>query len=144
MDYVVDASVIVKWFIPEADSDKAWMLKDLLTRKEVSLYSPRYALVEVANALTLHPIVKLSEDDIIDAISASEGMVILADLTREEWRTAIKLAREIPTAVYDSAYLALSLNMNAKLITADSKLYARLPENLKLHLVLLRDLQVSI
>jgi len=144
MDYIVDASVIVKWFIPEADSDKAENLKDLLTRKDVSLYSPRYALVEVANALTLHPIAKLSEDDIVDAISASERMLILADLTREEWRMAIELARKIPVAVYDSAYIALSLNMDAKLITADSKLYARLPKDLKSHLVLLGNLQVPI
>lgn len=144
MDYVVDASVIVKWFIPEEGSDKAGKLKDLLTGGEVSLYSPRYAIVEVANALTLHPLVKLSEDNIIDAISASEKMVTPTDLTHVEWRTAIKLAREIPTAVYDSAYLALSLNMNMKFITADSKLYARLPNNLKPHVVLLRELQAPL
>jgi len=140
MDYVVDASVIVKWFVPEDESDKAGRLKDLSARGEASLYSPRYALAEVANALTLHPLVKLPEDEIIDAISASEKMVALTDLTREEWRAAIKLAREIPTAIYDSAYLALSLTMDVKLVTADSKLYARLPHNIKPHVLLLREL----
>lgn len=144
MDYVIDASVIVKWFIPEEESDKAGRLKELLARGEASLYSPRYTLVEFANALTLHPLVKLSEDDITDAISASEGMVTLTDLTHEEWGAAIKLAREIPTAVYDSAYLALSLNMDMKFITADSKLYARLPNNLKPHVILLRDLHAPL
>ena len=144
MEYVVDASVIVKWFIPEEDSDKAGRLKDLLIRGEVSLYSPRCTLVEVANALTLHPLVKLSEDDMVDAISASEKIVAHADLTREEWMTAIKPAREIPAAVYDSAYLALSLNMDTNLITADSKLYEGLPNNLKPHVILLRDLHVPL
>jgi len=141
MDYVVDASVIVKWFIPEEESDGAGRLKELLARGEASLYSPRHTLVEVANALTLHPLVRLSEDDITDAISALEKMVDLTDLTPEEWRAAIKLAREIPTTVYDSAYLALSLKMDMKLITADSKLYARLPHNIRPHVVLLKELQ---
>jgi len=141
MDYVVDASVIVKWIIPEEESDKAGTLRDLLARGELSLYSPRHAIVEVANALTLHPFVKLSEDNIVDAISALEEMVTLADLTEKEWRTAIKLAREIPTSVYDSAYLSLCLNMDMKLITADSKLYARLPDNLKPHVISLSGLQ---
>ncbi|MEM2971111.1 MAG: type II toxin-antitoxin system VapC family toxin [Candidatus Bathyarchaeia archaeon] len=142
MDYVVDASVIVKWFIPEEESEKARKLKDLLTRGEVNLYSPQYSIVEVANALTLHHIVKLSEDDITDAILSLEKMLTLANLTHEEWRIAIKLAREIPTAVYDSAYLALSLKMNVKLVTADYKLYARLPDSLRSYVVLLRDLHV--
>ena len=140
MDYVVDASVIVKWFIPEEESGEAGRLKDLLARGEASLYSPRHILVVVANALTLHPFVKLSEDDIIDAVSVSENMVNLTDLTPEEWREAIKLAREIPTTVYDSAYLALSLRMDMRFITADSKLYARLPENIKPHVTLLKEL----
>jgi len=141
MDYVVDASVVVKWFIPEEESDEAGRLKELLARGEASLYSPRHTLVEVANALTLHPLVKISEDAIIDAVSASEKMVNLTDLTQEEWRAAVKLAREIPTTVYDSAYLALSLKMDMKFITADSKLYARLPNNLKPHVALLKELQ---
>jgi len=143
MGYILDASVIVKWFIPEEESNKALKLKELLLRGETTLYSPRYAIVEIANALTLHPVVKLSQNDIVDAILASEKMLTLTDLSQEEWKTAIKLAKEIPTPVYDSAYLSLSLNMNFIFITADSKLYARLPGNLKPHVSLLRDLPLE-
>lgn len=143
MDYVVDASVIIKCFVPEEESEKAQALKNLCVKGEIGLYSPRYAIVEVANALTLHPFVKLPQDDIIDAISASEEIITVTDLTREEWKTAINLARKIPTSVYDSAYLALALNMDLKFVTADSKLYERLPNSLKPHVVLLKDLKTS-
>lgn len=140
MDYVVDASVIVKWFVPEEESDKAGELRDLAARGQISLHAPGYAVVEVANALALHPFVRLSEEEITDAILASEKMVALVDLTREEWRNAIILAREIPISVYDSAYLAVSLSMDLKFVTADSKLVERLSNKLRSRVLLLRDI----
>ncbi len=51
MEYVIDASVAVKWFIPEPHSDRAdGLLKDFL-RQSIVLTAPDVLVAEVGNTL---------------------------------------------------------------------------------------------
>jgi predicted nucleic acid-binding protein len=52
MKYVIDSSVMVKWVLPEPDSDKALRLRDDLRKAVHELLSPDIFTVEAAHALT--------------------------------------------------------------------------------------------
>ena len=47
IEIVIDASVVVKWFIEENDSDKALLLRDRFIDGKVELYIPILLYFEV-------------------------------------------------------------------------------------------------
>jgi predicted nucleic acid-binding protein len=49
-DYVIDASVVVKWFLPEPDAEAARRLR----RRDLDCSSPDLLLLEVSNVLWKH------------------------------------------------------------------------------------------
>ena len=49
--YVIDCSVVVKWFLPEADSDRALLLRDALMSDNCELLSPDLLSIEFTNVL---------------------------------------------------------------------------------------------
>ena len=51
MQYVVDANVVVKWLLPEPDSDKADSLIDGYRQHGMQLIAPDIVVAEVGNAL---------------------------------------------------------------------------------------------
>ena len=61
--YVVDASVLVKWFLyqQEADRDRALALRELHISGRSTLHIPELALLEVLNAIRFAP--KAKEED---------------------------------------------------------------------------------
>src|SRR5205823_3964169 len=52
MKYVVDSSVVFKWVVPEADTDKALLLRDDFRNAVHDLLAPDVFPIEVAHALT--------------------------------------------------------------------------------------------
>lgn len=119
---IVDASVALKWIVPEIDSDRAVALLEA-----ESLSAPSLVLVEVANALW-----KIaqrgglrSDVDFGPEINALSRLVKLVDHPHLAAR-ALELAIELQHPVYDCLYLALAEEEDDVLVTADLKLLARL------------------
>ena len=121
---VVDASVVIKWFIPEADSEKAVKLRDRHIEGSLTLIAPDLLVYEVANALSYYP--DLSVDEIkqdleallmmdLDLIQPSGGFV----------SSIAEDARKYAVSIYDSSYIALAEATSSSLITADRKLYEK-------------------
>ena len=73
MLYVVDASVVLKWFLPEPDSAAADFLLEQFLNDEVELIAPDLILLETANALWKR--VRLRHE-----ISADEASHVYRDL----------------------------------------------------------------
>lgn len=48
---IVDANIIVKWFIQEINSNKALLIRDKFLDREVELIIPHFIFYEVLNAL---------------------------------------------------------------------------------------------
>ena len=48
MAYIIDASVVVKWFIPEEHSEPALRIKD----SDARLHAPAFLTLEVGNVLS--------------------------------------------------------------------------------------------
>jgi len=67
---VVDASVVLKWFLPEPDSAAADLLLEKFLNDEVELLAPDLMLVEAANALWKRAMIRkeLSADEASSSI----------------------------------------------------------------------------
>jgi predicted nucleic acid-binding protein len=119
---VVDASVAVKWFIPEAASPKAVRLRDAHIEGSLTLMAPALLVYEVANALSSNP--GLSVDETKEDLEALLMLDIdLIQPTGEYVSSIAEDARRHQASAYDSSYLALAEATSSTLITADVKLH---------------------
>ena len=121
--FVVDASVVVKWFVPEIHSDTARRLLAL----PHEYVAPDLLFAETAN--TIWKKVRREE------LTADEGQQLVADIVRIAVGTvpcralaedALALANATGRTVYDSMYVALAVRLNTRSITADDRLEAAL------------------
>jgi predicted nucleic acid-binding protein len=125
--YVVDASVIVKWFLheQEADHDRALALRDLHTSGRSTIYIPRLALLEVLNAIRFSP--KADEDAGETALEALQDLNL--EIKRGDvdvLRKANAIAWAYKITIYDALYVALAEQVRYPLITADEKMVTKL------------------
>ena len=123
MTWVVDASIAVKWVIPEVLSDKA----DRVRGGGEDVLAPDLLLVEVANALwrktAAREISPREADDAFDLVRQS-GIDLQA--TGPLLPRAMEVARRLRHPVSDCVYLALAERADAALVTADHRLLNRL------------------
>lgn len=121
MRYVVDASVAAKWVIPEAHSDKAIALLDEQQRGVHDLLAPDWLLPEVANVLGKAAVVRglLSPDEAVQGFAAVLGLPLRLFPSTPLTAQALQLAIAHHKAVYDCLYIALAINQNCQMITAD-------------------------
>jgi len=117
---VVDASVAVKWFVPEIHHEAAGKI----LKSKWELLAPDIIWAEVGNSLWK----KKRRDE----ISAQEAVGILKDFKRFPIQTygskllldsAWYLAQEFGVSVYDGMYLALAISRDCSLVTADRKFF---------------------
>jgi predicted nucleic acid-binding protein len=117
---VVDASVVVKWLLPdserEAPTEKALALLRSIRAGTVEPLQPPHWLAEVAAVLArLRPEIADSTLALLDALD----LPVAADLAI--YRRAARLATELGHHVFDTLYHAVALERGALLITADSR-----------------------
>ncbi len=121
--FVVDASVVIKWFIPEIHSDAARRLLE----QDHQYLAPDLLFAEAANAIWK----KVRTDQ----LSLVQGERLIADLgtiavetvpCRPLAHDAYSLATAMGRTVYDSLYLALAVRLETQMITADERLASAL------------------
>lgn len=119
MSLVVDASVALKWFLPEPDSQSAELL---LAGREV-LIAPTLIISEVCNAAWKRwrrgETTERHTEWVAEGI-ATVGVTLIGDQDLAVSATAI--ARALDHPVYDCFYLALAEQRDATLVTADQRL----------------------
>jgi predicted nucleic acid-binding protein len=125
--YVVDASVLVKWFLhhQEAERDRALALRDLHISGRSTIYIPPLALLEVLNAIRFSP--KADEEAGEAALEALQDLHLetkAADVNLLRKANAIAWAYKI--TIYDALYVALAEQVGYPLITADEVMVKKL------------------
>lgn len=119
--YVIDASVGIKWFIPEIYSESA---SHLLHNEEVDLFVPDLFFAEFGNVLWK----KERKREIPMAIANQ----ILTEVTlfplevfpaHKILNLSLEIAVGLKRSVYDSLYLALAQVTQGRMVTADKKFY---------------------
>ena len=116
MDLVVDASVAVKWFAEEEDSERA----SLLASGAEVIHCPHLLASEVGSALWRK--VLQGQMELGDARTAMESlarMPITWHADEALGADCLRLALAHDRTVYDCVYLALAYRLNARLVTAD-------------------------
>ena len=122
MSFVVDASVAVKWFLPEADSGLA---RYLLAQPDM-LIAPDILPIEIGNVFwTARRLGKMDDTQAEIALAALRGIIALhsAEAMAEG---ALRLSFALDHPIYDCLYLLLAEQQDAQLITADQRLVRRL------------------
>jgi predicted nucleic acid-binding protein len=139
---VVDASIAVKWFMPEVDSREA---RALLQRSEASgleLLAPEFILIEAANVLrTRHRRGEVTAADAQSSIAELPSAFARVTADAPLIESALGLALDLPVSVYDALYVALARVEGCPLVTADARLAGNVPPSVAA-VVLLRDFSV--
>jgi len=119
---VVDASVILKRFVQEADSPEATRLRERHLTGAVLLAAPDLLLYEIGNALRFKR--DFTATDTRDALSDLLHLQLeLMTPTERLLRKAVDLAHRHRLTYYDSIYLAVANELETTLITADKRLH---------------------
>jgi predicted nucleic acid-binding protein len=121
MNVIVDASIVLKWFVAERDSPAA-----LLVRTEHTIAAPDFLLIECRNAL-LNKVRRreLDRAEAEDAESALDSIGIDILSSRPMLCDAFIIALDLAEPIYDCIYLAAALATDRKLITADEHFAAK-------------------
>jgi predicted nucleic acid-binding protein len=124
---VVDASIVLKWTINEADSSTALALLDDWTNREIEIHAPSLLAYEVTNALYRR--VRKGEIPFYDArLGLTEIIYKVVEFDFPEDPDfnirAMELGQQFGLpAAYDSHYLALAERRECELWTADTRLW---------------------
>jgi predicted nucleic acid-binding protein len=127
MKYTLDSSTAFKWYVAEADSDKALRLRDDARAGLHRLIAPDLFPTEVANALWVaerRGRVAPGESQVHLAALLTELPVIASAAPLLLRATAIAAASR--HSVYDCLYVALAESEACELVTADDQLVRNL------------------
>lgn len=138
MRLVVDASVAVKWFVPETNKSEALKLLDG-TRE---LHAPDLIIPELGNIIwRKHRQRHFSSAVARQIVADFQTFTIKVHSHTRPARAAYVGAELSGQTVYDWTYLALALSLSCQFVTADEKFYKALEKtSLKPHLLWVGDI----
>ena len=118
MKLTVDASVVIKWFVPETLSDEA----RLLLGDRLSLHAPDLVLVEFANTIWK----KVRRGELADYRPYIDELPNLSEVITlypayDLLATTARIAQKLDHPVYDCLYLACAEATGSMLVTADRR-----------------------
>ncbi|MCX5845423.1 MAG: type II toxin-antitoxin system VapC family toxin [Deltaproteobacteria bacterium] len=123
MNLVIDASVVIKVYIPEILSDKSEEVMSRVADGELMLWAPDLLYPETGNILwrkqRLHELTPAEVEEIVDAITY---LPIRIEQSRPVMPLAVSIAMHSGITVYDAMYVAVARIYETRMITADRKL----------------------
>jgi predicted nucleic acid-binding protein len=128
---VVDASLAVKWFFDEVDSETA---ANVLEQWAGRLAAPDVMAIEVASAL-VRQANSVKPETLETAAALDKWAIILSQptikfhrTTPESLREAAQLAMELGHPFKDCLYLALAIELDCDFVTCDARFAAKAAE----------------
>lgn len=124
--YVLDASIAVKWYVPEQNHEAARVLRDGYLDGEYDLVAPTLLPYEVINALRYTGL--FEPEQLRDAAETFPRYGIeLVPFHRLGPVTDV--AADLDSSIYDAAYVALAETRDTTAYTADEKLVGKAKRN---------------
>lgn len=118
---VIDASVAVKWFLPEDRTGEALRYRE----GSNELFAPSHLLLEV-----FHAVWRQARAGALPFHEVSAAALILKGTfsslvpVHELFEPASALSAGLPFPIYDCLYLALGQREDAEVVTADERMFA--------------------
>ena len=125
--YVLDTSVVIKWFSEsgEDDLERALRLRQKILEGAFPVAVPSMLFYELCNALRFNP--KFDAREVKEAATSVLDMGFsVRDVTADLLERSVDLAFARGITVYDACFLALAEAEGGTLVTADDKFLARL------------------
>ena len=115
---VLDTSVAIAWYLPESFAPAAKRWQRMLLDGKAELYVPSMQYWEFANVLRTYVRRRALDADTAREIYALhlEAPLIVAEPVRP---SILDVALEYDTTAYDALYVALSLELQVPLLTAE-------------------------
>ena len=117
---VVDTSVIIKWFSPEEETEKALDLLRPITASRIDLILPHFTQLEISNILRLGKKFLQTKTDkcLVDFFDLLPRFV---EIDQNYSLEISNLSYAHNLASYDAAFIAVANRWNIPLFTADYK-----------------------
>lgn len=125
MRLVLDASVAITFYVPEASSERAlgWLTREL------DFSVPDIFLVEVAQALLRHcRDRRMAREDLDIAVRDLDQLVDVPFGSGDLILRALAVAHDLDHRLHDCMYLALADRLDCALLTADERLVRKVRE----------------
>jgi predicted nucleic acid-binding protein len=121
--FVIDASVVLSWLLPDENAEATSEIKARFSDSEFC--APAHWKLEIANALVVaERRGRLVEASVLEAIQLVSALPVTVDDTADNKAitSTLSLARQHKLSCYDAAYLELSIRLGATLCTLDKDL----------------------
>ena len=124
---VLDASVIVKWFVEEELTLQALAIRDAYHQRTIDILEPALLPFEVLNALRYKPDFG-TEDVKAAAKSLTDFQFHVFFLDRALAEKTAEIAFLFGVTIYDASYFALAVLQSCTFVTAEKKLMTKLKD----------------
>ncbi len=130
---VVDASVVVKWFVEEEHSKEARLLRDAYASGTLDLIAPSILPYEVLNALKYSG--AFGEEELKEVVGTLDDFQLtFYTLSGDLAKRVVELAMRKGITIYDASYVALAESLDALLYTADERLLRKVKSDSVMHI----------
>jgi len=128
LQYVLDANVVVKWFIPEVDSDKADRLLADFRNHRLDIIAPDILVAEVGNTLWKRSVKTkdISQADAASSYTDFLNLEVPVHSSAAIAEDALNIAHAEQHPIYDTLYISLALKRGCEFVTADNALVNKL------------------
>lgn len=118
---VLDASILIKWFVQEHDSEIALKFKEDLLAGQTDIIVPDLVLYEILNVLRFKS--HITEQAIKNILPTlfDLGLEIITP-SQKLLEDALHLSFATDLSLYDCSYLALANELGVKFVTADKRI----------------------
>lgn len=125
MNLIIDASIAIKWFIPENHWEHAARLQS-----QPDMYAPDFMLLECNSILTK----KVRRNELgLEISNQIQESLLAVPIQLVPWQNLLQAATLTAHAtyrsVYDCLYMVLARQLEGKMVTADLKLYRSLEDH---------------
>lgn len=125
--FVIDASVAVKWFYQEIESDIADGLLRTLEQEHIQVYAPSLLGYEVGNALGKGKrMIGSAVDKALKTLFSSS--IEFVELDERLSEIAVRFMVRYNLTFYDSVYAALAYGLGVPLISANPKDHSKIKD----------------
>lgn len=122
--FLLDSSVIVKWFRDEVDSEKALAIQAQFIKGTLDIQIGELTFFETANALRCSG--DYSTDEVCDCLDSIVDLGVSAyPFDFDVLKSAVGGSFVGGTSIYDAYLIALAKTYGLSLVTADENLFTR-------------------